>query len=164
MNEGLRHLSVQADRNGAKLLDSSKVVLIPLHSFLDQLITSLRKYLAAPHSSSWAEHIVLTSNDKNFSNIYGSWIKYNPKSLEAQLLSTLLPCGSIPKLSTFLRLRKLTLKTSTKNNPMLDDISLQHEDIIGIIHSMHADPDSRKLLTNGIKNLFMSYKMQQAKY
>ena len=72
MNEGLRHLSIQADRNGAKLLDSSKVVLIPFHSFIDQLITSIKKFINTPNGSTWGEHLVMSSNNKTFSNIYST--------------------------------------------------------------------------------------------
>ena len=72
MNEGLRFLSTQADRNGVRLSDTDKVVLIPLHSFIDQLLTSLKKYIGSPQGSSWAEHLVLTTKNKVFSNIFGT--------------------------------------------------------------------------------------------
>ena len=64
-------MSIQADRNGAKLLDSSKVVQIPFHSFIDQLVTSMKKFINTPNGSTWGEHLVISSNNKTFSNIYG---------------------------------------------------------------------------------------------
>ena len=76
MNEGLRYLSIQADRSGAKLLDISKIVLIPFHSFIDQLITSMKKYISSPNGSTWAEHIVMSCNNKALSNIYGKNISH----------------------------------------------------------------------------------------
>lgn len=95
--------------------------------------------------------------------IEGSWLKFNVKSLESQLLSTLLPCELISKLSTFLKLRRLILKTTKSSLLTLDDISLEHEDILGIIHTAFTDSDTRRILTEGIKKLFISFKMQQAK-
>ena len=71
MNDGLRHLSMEASKNGVKLIDSSKVMVIPQHSFIDQLITNMRKYIAAPHGTTWAEHIVISHNSRNLSNLYG---------------------------------------------------------------------------------------------
>lgn len=74
-----------------------------------------------------------------------------------------LPLSSISKLKTFLKLRKEALKTSNKITRTLDDILLQHEDVICILHNVYPSVESRKTISEGIKSLFISYKMQQAK-
>jgi hypothetical protein len=57
------------------------------------------------------------------------------KSLECQLLATLLNQTHTSKLSEFLKLRKYTMKVG--GGSMLDDISLYHEDVIGILHNVY---------------------------
>ena len=68
------------------------------------------------------------------------------------------------KINTFLKLRKLVLKLKPESNKNLDIIQLQHEDIIGIVHTAYKYPETKKKITDGVKNLFISYHMQQAKY
>ena len=77
------------------------------------------------------------------------------------MLGGLLACEDATKLQTFLKLRKNVIKVGSKK--MLDEITLQHEDVVGIVHSVYTNPEDKKTLMNGIKKLFISYKMTEAK-
>ena len=46
---------------------------------------------------------------------------------------------------------------------MLDEILLQHEDVIGIVHHSYSSTQTKKKIINGIKKLFISFKISQAK-
>lgn len=69
--------------------------------------------------------------------IVASWLAYNVKSLESKLLSMLLMTNDVGKIDMFLKLRKFVLKTRTESNICLDDVHLEHSDIIGILHSVY---------------------------
>jgi hypothetical protein len=83
--------------------------------------------------------------------------------MEAKLMSMLLSTNSTSKLSLFLKIRKLILKINKKEGNCLDNILLEHSDIIGILHSAFSSAEIRKKLADGIKALFISFKMVQAK-
>ena len=61
-------------------------------------------------------------------------------------------------------MRKYIIKSSQNITHIIpDEVALSHEDIIVIIHSCFTDKEIRKMLTDGIKGLFISYKIQNAK-
>ena len=126
-------MAVQAQKHRVSFKDTSKVVILPLFAFLDEIITVMKKYTSAAPSISFAEYLVISSgSDKHFSNLYGilwlifvgSWLSYNNKSLECKLISTLLPCTIVSKINMFLKLRKFVMKTCPDSNKCLDDIHL----------------------------------------
>lgn len=71
MNEGLKFLAIEAEKNGVNFQDTNKVVLLPFYPFLDNVYEMISKYIKNPHFSSWAEFIVVTGNDRQFSNMFG---------------------------------------------------------------------------------------------
>lgn len=109
----------------------------------------------------WAQFLIVSHNHRAFNNIYASWLKYNHKSLELHLLATLVYVPLKTKLALFVKLKRECLRLSTKK--YLDEIILQHQDIIGIVHNVYHNQQDRRQISEGIKQLFISFKVTEAK-
>ena len=62
------------------------------------------------------------------------------------------------KLKLYLKARKFIIQTAS-NSTMLDEILLNVQDAISVIHKLYLNEHIRKALVQGIKNIFMAFKL-----
>lgn len=79
-------------------------------------------------------------------------------SLECNLLQSLLVVNNKNNLKLYLKARKFIIQT-TSNSTMLDEILLNVQDAISVIHKLYQNEHIRKALVQGIKNIFMAFKL-----
>jgi hypothetical protein len=62
------------------------------------------------------------------------------------------------KLRLYLKTRKYILQTAAEN-AMLEEVLLDLQDSIAIIHRLFTNEEIRKALIQGIKNIFLAFKI-----
>jgi hypothetical protein len=75
------------------------------------------------------------------------------------LLQSLLYVENHGKIKLYLKARRLLTTTSKKTSPMIDEILLKIEDCIALVYKLFEGNDVRKVITNGIKNIFLAFKV-----
>ena len=121
----------------------SKNGLIPIFSFLSQLLSSFKEFCQSDHPETWIDFIVRSKRSSALTHfictisVYlESWVSHCANSLECQLLGSLSMCLDRKKLHLYSRLRKYIVQLMSKE--YLDEITLKHEDTLSTFQNITA--------------------------
>jgi hypothetical protein len=67
------------------------------------------------------------------------------------------------KIKMYLKARRLIINTTKTNREMIDEVLLSLEDTIAIIFKLFESESIRKAIVSGVKNIFLSFKIVEAK-